>query len=372
MRLYNSISIIVAIGLMAILVSFSPSSSEEVAGNQICIDENIQNTLDTLLVERMAELNVPAAWGAVMEVSSGNLVAVSSWGNNQGTVSKIENNLFLDLRDPGSIFQTVSYAALLETGSINPESIVDTGSTEEHPSTFNYHGKRMADDYPVGIVTAKEAIVQGSTIAIVKLVSNAFEENPQVFMEAIAKLGWDETPLMIYEGDTLRTPHVRKYKDNIWSRLTLGQISYGYEMRTTPMHSLLFFNSIANDGVRPGFGRVCSEQTAKMVRSALEGVVDHGTACTKWSDSGDIIREGAKSRKVTIAGKTGRAQIFANGTYYGNGNYATFVGFFPAEQPKYSCLVTFKAVRGGNFERPDGGSLAGPVVRDLAEALLCK
>lgn len=63
MRLYNSISIIVAIGLMAILVSFSPSSSEEVAGNQICIDENIQNTLDTLLVERMAELNVPAAWG---------------------------------------------------------------------------------------------------------------------------------------------------------------------------------------------------------------------------------------------------------------------------------------------------------------------
>lgn len=373
MRLYNSISILAAIGLMAILVSCSTCSfSEEAAENHICIDENIQNTLDTLLVERMAELNVPAAWGAVMEVSTGNLVALSSWENCQDSACSKNNPMFLDLRDPGSVFQVVSYAALLESGKITPDSQVDTGNTMDHPATFNFHGKEVRDDHPVGVVTAEDAIVQSSNIAIVKMVADAYEKNSKEYMDAIASLGWYDTPLWVYENDTLREALVREVYDRIWSKVSLGQISYGYEMVATPMHTLMFFNSIANNGIRPGVGRICSENTADMVRTALEGVVDHGTASTQWSENGDILREGAKSRKISIAGKTGTAQIYANGSYAGNGHYVTFVGFFPAEQPRYTCLVTLKAVPGGNFGRPGGGYMAGPVVRSLAESIIDK
>lgn len=192
---------------MAILVSCSTfSSSEEVAENQICIDENIQNTLDTLLIERMAELNVPAGWGAVMEVSTGNLVALSSCENCQDSACSKNNPMFLDLRDPGLIFQVVSYAALLESGKITPDSQVDTGNSMNHPSTFNYHGKEVRDDHPVGVVTAEEAIVQSSNIAIVKMVADAYETNPKEYMDAIASLGWYDTPHWVYEGDTLREP----------------------------------------------------------------------------------------------------------------------------------------------------------------------
>lgn len=373
MRLFYSIQTIAAIGSIAMFISCgSRSVSEEVTENQFCIDENIQSTLDTLLVTRMTELNVPAAWGAVMEVSTGNLVALSSWEDCQGSVCSQNNPMFLDLRDPGLTFQVVSYAALLESGKITPDSQVDTGNTMDHPATFNFHGKEVRDDHPVGKVTADEAIVQSSNIAIVKMVADAYETNPKEYMDAIASLGWYETPFWVFEGDTLKEPRVREVHDRIWSRVSLGQISYGYEMRATPMHTLMFFNSIANNGIRPGVGRICSENTADMVKNALEGVVDHGTACTHWSENGDILREGAKSRKISIAGKTGTTQIYANGSYAGNGHYVTFVGYFPAEQPRYTCLVTLKAVPGGNFGRPGGGYMAGPVVRRLAESIIDK
>lgn len=364
------ITTLLTICTMGMVSSCNPTSTPESGEvNQICIDETIQSTLDSLLIGRLVELNTEAAYGAVMEVSTGNLAALSSWGKTKDSIYQSYNNMFLDLRDPGSAFQAVSYAALIETGNITSESLVDTGNTMDNPSTLNYHGKEILDDHPVGMLTAEEALVQSSNIAMVKMVAEAFEEEPQYFLDAISKLGWYETPLMVFEGDTLRAPRVREYKDIVWSKVSLGQISYGYEMQTTPMHLLMFVNSIANNGVRPGVGRICSENTADMVKSALEGVVDRGTACTHWSSNGDIIREGARSQQVRIAGKTGTAQIYANGSYVGNGHYVTFVGFFPAEQPKYSCLVTIKAVPGGNFGRPGGGYMAGPIVRKLAERL---
>lgn len=373
MRRNKVIPALLALSLMGLTASCSSTAATETEQvNQIRIDETIQPVLDSLLISRMKELNTEAAYGAVMEVSTGNLVAVSAWGQTQDSVCKVSNAMFLDLRDPGSVFQAVSYAVLLETGSITSDNVVDTGNSPENPSTYNFHGKEIRDDHPVGTVTAEEALAQSSNIATVKLVAAAFEENPQRYMDAITKLGWYETPLMVHEGDTLCSPRIREFKDNVWSRISLGLISYGYEMRATPMHTLMFINSIANDGIRPGVGRICSENTAEMVKTALESVVDHGTACTRWSENGDIMCEGAKSRKVRIAGKTGTAQIFANGSYAGNGHYVTFVGFFPAEQPRYTCMVTLKAVPGGNFGRPGGGYMAGPVVRRLAEIIIDK
>lgn len=329
----------------------------------------IQAIFDSLLIERMLELNTKSASGAILDVKTGNIVAMSNWEQDNDSVQKSYNHMLLDMVDPGSAFQIVSYAALLESGKISPDSLFDTGNTEDNPTSFEYYGQVVRDDHPVGIVTADEVIVQSSNIAIVKMVAGAFESSPQEYLDAIASLGWYETPLWVYEGDTLAEARVREYGDAAWSKVSLGQISYGYEMRATPMHTLLFMNSIANDGIRPGFGRICSENTVKQVKKSLEGVVERGTACTIWSSEGMLLREGAKSQTVNVAGKTGEARIFADGSYFGNGHYVTFVGYFPAENPKYSCLVTLEAVPGGNFGRPGGGYMAGAVVRKLAESI---
>ena len=329
----------------------------------------IQALFDSLLIERMVELNTKAASGAVLDVKTGNIVAMSNWKLVNDSVQKSYNHMLLDMVDPGSAFQIASYAALLEDGAITPETMVDTENTAENPTSFEYQGATIRDDFPVANVSAEEAIVMSSNIAIAKLVTQAYEGNPQEFIDAINKLSWFNTPELIIDEDTLSVVSPRKYNDSAWSNASLAQMSYGYEMRSTPMHTLLFFNSIANGGVRPNVGRICSEETTQLIQRCLEEVVDRGTAKTIVSDEGNILREGAKSQKVKIAGKTGVAQIYANGSYYGNGHYVTFVGYFPVENPKYSCLVTLEAVPGGNFGRPGGGYMAGPVVRKLAESI---
>lgn len=333
------------------------------------IDNKVQTIFDSLLIKQMIDIECPEIFGAVMEVETGNLLAVSSWGKNKDYVSRIKNRVFLDLFDPGSTFQVVSYAALLESGLIPPLSKIEIG--QDDSLEFNYRGKEIRDIRSSDFLSRNEAIIEGSNIAIVKMVLGAFELHPNEYLEAITNLGWEETPLMVHKGDTLRKSRFRRVNDSTWSKISLAQISYGYELLCTPMHTLMFYNSVANNGVRPGVGRICSESTAKQIQKVLEDVVEIGTACTIWADDGTIIQDGAKSSMVKIAGKTGLAQVFANGSYSGsNGYYDTFVGYFPAERPKYSCLVTLKTVPGGYFGKPNGGYMAGPVVKQLAEQLL--
>ncbi len=331
--------------------------------------EEIQTIFDSLLIERMTELRTHAAYGAVMEVKTGNIVALSNWEMQGDSVQKSYNHMLLDLVDPGSAFMIASYAAMLEDDAITPDAMIDTENTRENLSTFNYHGKSIRDDHPCGVISADDAMVQSSVIAIAKMVTNAYEDRPQDYLDAINTLGWFLTPELSINGDTLQAAKTRSVNDVTWSKASLAQISYGYEMRSTPLHTLLFFNSIANDGVRPGAGRICSKFTVELIKHSLEGVVDHGTGSTLWAKDGSIIKEGAKSKFVSIAGKTGTAQIFKNGTYSGNGHYVTFVGYFPADNPQYSCIVTMEAPLGGNYGRPGGGYMSGPVARKLAESI---
>lgn len=329
--------------------------------------EEIQTVFDSLLIERMTELRTSAAYGAVMEVKTGNIVALSNWEMQGDCVQKSYNHMLLDVVDPGSAFMIASYAALLEDDAITPDTMIDTENTMENLSTFDYYGKSIRDDHPVGMLTVDEAMVQSSHIATAKMVTTVYEDRPQDYLDAINRLGWFNTPELSIGGDTLQAVKTRSVNDATWSKVSLAQISYGYEMRSTPLHTLLFFNSLANDGVRPGVGRICSKSTVELVKHTLEEVVDHGTGRTLWASDESIIKNGAKSKFVTIAGKTGTAQIFKNGTYSGNGHYVTFVGYFPADAPQYSCIVTLEATPGGNYGRPGGGYMAGPVVRKLAE-----
>ncbi len=347
------------------------------------LDMEMQRILDYELNKRILELNAAGGWAAVMEVKTGKIKAISNLQRRGEICVEDYNHFVMDLYDPGSTFKTVSYMVLLDDGKITPDTEVDTGNYPGHASSWNYHGKEIRDDHPVGKVTADEAMVQSSNISLAKLTTGAYENDKQRYLDLIDKMKIFEDLHLNVEFQGAQRPRNRKVGDATWSKVSLGQISYGYETRIPGMYMLNFYNAIANGGtlMRPYIvdrvvkdGQVlyhrepevinesiCKGSTLKAVRHALEGVVSHGTA------HGNAWLPGAYSKKVKIAGKTGTAQRYANGSYSGNGHYVSFAGYFPADDPQYTCIVVIDARPGGNFGRPGGGYMAGPVFRNFAE-----
>lgn len=359
------------------------------------LDMEMQMLLDYELNKRILELRAHGGWAAVMEVKTGKIKAISNLKRNGDYCSEDYNHFVMDLYDPGSTFKTVSYMVLLDDGQITPETRVNTNNTEDHHSDWNYHGKSIRDDHPVGEVTANEAMVQSSNISLAKLTTQAYESNPQRYLDLIDQTKIFEDLRLNEEFQGAQRPRNRKVGDANWSKVSLGQISYGYETRIPGMYMLNFYNAIANDGklMRPYIvdrivkdgeviekhepevinSKICKSSTIKAINEALEGVVDRGTAATKWYANGTILREGAKSRKVKIAGKTGTAQRYDHGNYNANnGHYVSFAGYFPADDPQYTCIVVIDARPGGNFGRPGGGYMAGPVFRNFAEQVYAR
>ena len=362
------------------------------------LDMEMQTLLDTELNKQIVKLGAAGGWAAVMETKTGKIKAISNLKRYGDHCSEDYNHLVQDFYDPGSTFKTVSYMVLLDDGKITPDTEVDTGNTIEHPSSWNYNGKEIRDDHPAGghssVVTADEAMVQSSNISLAKLTSRAYENDKERYLDLIYKTKIFDDLKLNEEFQGAHAAVKRKVGDKTWSKVSLGQISYGYETQIPGMYMLNFYNAIANDGklMRPYIvdhvekdgeviyhrkpevinSSICKESTIKAIRHALEGVVERGTAATRWYANGTIERDGAKSKRLKIAGKTGTAQRYANGSYSGNGHYVSFAGYFPADEPQYTCLVVIDARPGGNFGRPGGGYMAGPVFRNFAEQIYAR
>ena len=371
------------------------------------INVEMQDILDQALCKRILELRAHGGWAAIIECKSGKIKAISNLERISDTeCAEDHNHLFEDLVDPGSTFKTVSYMIMLDDEKITPETKVNTGNYPDARGEFIYHGQHIRDDHPVGEVTADEAMVQSSNISIAKLTTQAYEKDPQRYLDAIERINLlsdrvlsDSDKAEIKQVGYLRKLELRKefpkaqaarhrqMTGRSWSKVSLAQISYGYETQIPGIYILQFYNAIANDGkmMRPYIvdyiekdgeviwkqeptvinTKICSDKTLAAVRHALEGVVEHGTA------AGSAWLPGAKSKKVKIAGKTGTAQRFNQETknYSGAGHNVSFAGYFPADDPQYCGIVVIDARPGGNFGRPGGGYMAGPVFKSFAEQI---
>lgn len=374
------------------------------------LDMEMQEILDQELANQLVKLNAAEGWAAFVEVKTGKIRAISNLRNNRnGTCSEDYNHLFSDLGAPGSTFKTVSYMILLDNGKIKPDTKVDTENYPGHYGTFNYYGKSIRDDHPVGVCTAREGIEQSSNIAIAKLTTAAYEDDPKAYLNAVNRIGFlDDHALSHEEVKELETKNIlpieafkkefpnalsarhRWVGDRAWRKMSLAQISYGYETDIPGIYILQFYNAIANDGclVRPYIvervvkdgeelykqettvinRKICSRETLREVREALEDVVTKGTARTEKNRNGIFIRDGAESDKVRIAGKTGTAQRRnpITGLYSGNGHNVSFAGYFPADEPAYCGIVVINT-NGYKGGLPGGGFMAGPVFRRFAE-----
>jgi len=336
------------------------------------INVNLQDVTESALLKALKDHDADYGTAIVMEVATGEIKAISNLTKSEryNDYREIYNYAVQGLSDPGSTFKLASIIALLEDSNLKLTDSIDTGD-----GAYKFYNQTMRDHKPggYGTISVKQAFEVSSNIAISKMVYTQFGSDPQKYIDYINSFGLSQ-PLgfqMIGEG----IPRIKNPSDKSWSGITLPWMSIGYEVELTPLQILAFYNAIANNGkfIRPiivqsiqqadkeirHYGtdvikrKICSQKTLDEVKQLLEGVVENGTASNIRNDY------------YKIAGKTGTAQKIVDGRYIRKYN-TSFVGYFPAENPKFSCMIVIDSPKGF---RQYGSNVAAPVFKEIADKI---
>jgi len=343
------------------------------------LDVKMQDQVTYSLKLQMEKTRAEYGTAILMEVKTGDIKAIANFGrNSRGQLIGGYQNYAIGnagCSEPGSTFKLASLMAAFEDGKIDTSTIVDTGN-----GIWKYKGSPIKDsDYEKGghgRISAKHAFELSSNIGLAKLITSNYAGKEKNFINRVCKLGMFEDLNLGIQGEA--KPFINKPENKTWSGISLAWISFGYEIKVTPMQTLTFYNAVANGGtmMKPRLVRgitengnvnekigtktliwsICSAKTLRMARSMLEGVVLNGTA------------KGLETKAYKIAGKTGTALVSNNKDGYSHGGQkiyqSSFVGYFPADDPKYSCIVVINAPKGGNYY---GSTVAGPVFRQISD-----
>ncbi|MEN8248165.1 MAG: penicillin-binding protein [Bacteroidota bacterium] len=335
------------------------------------IDINLQDVAGSALLRALESHNADYGTVVVMEVKTGQIKAMSNLGKLKSGKYGEKYNYAVGshgLREPGSTFKLMTMMALLEETNLQLSDTIDTGDGSHtfYKSTIKDHEKGG-----YGKITVEEAFEVSSNIAMAKLADQYFGTKPQMFYNQIEKVGLTRPIGFQIAGEG--QPKVSKPEE--WSGLSLPWMAHGYGLELTPLHTLNFFNAVANDGVmmRPyivqrvkradkvieEFGptvmnnAICSMTTIAKLQMLLEGVVESGTA------------KNINNTQYKIAGKTGTAVTLKNGRYQ-KAYMTSFAGYFPANNPEYSCIVVIENPKG--FWQY-GSSVAAPVFKEIADKM---
>lgn len=334
------------------------------------IDIDLQDMLEEELHNICADAH--AEWGTaiLMEVATGEIKAISNIERlDDGTYGEALNRAVLPF-EPGSVMKPISLMIAFEDGLV--KSVNDMVSCAPFQRTSDPHGS--------GMKTMKQVIEQSSNTGISRVIFRGYEKDPSKFYDRLAGLGFFEPIRSGIAGEC--TPRIRKLvdKDSRGNNITmtarhldLARQAYGYNTELPPLFTLSVYNAIANGGryVRPHLkkglrnengldsvipiqyirDRICSEETARKVRECIHEVVwgEHGTARAVRDD------------RVKVVGKTGTAYPVEKGTYNTAKRRYAFAGFFPYENPKYSCMALVLGPSGNSANRT-----SGQVVKNMA------
>ena len=334
------------------------------------INVNLQDIAESALLKGL-ELN-NADYGSVilMEVETGEIKAISNFSKNKsGYYTENYNYAIQGMHEPGSTFKLASMLAYIEETNRSVLDSIDTGDGE-----FRFYSETMKDHKPGGYgkITIKEIFEKSSNIGVAKLIDDTFKDKPQNFLSYLKKFGFsDEFNFQIFGSSK---PQIKNFADSTWSKVSLPWIAHGYELMLTPLHTLTFYNAIANNGyyVRPQIvkhvknandiiqefdtpypEKIATKNSINTMKILLEGVVENGTA------------DNIKHSNYKIAGKTGTAKKVLNGRYV-NRYYTSFAGFFPSDDPKYSCIVV---IDNPKKYRIYGSDVAAPVFKEIADKI---
>ena len=328
------------------------------------IDIQIQDLVEKSLADKLKEIDAASGTAVVMEVKTGEIKAITNLARDRnGRYEETLNHAVADVIEPGSTFKVAAMMVAIEDGVVTPNTPVDVGN-----GSFMYSNRRMVDHNAnrggYGLINAEKAIWYSSNIGMAKIILKGYENNPKKFVDGLSRIGMDANLSIEIPG--AGKPKLRWPGDKSWSRTSLPWMSFGYEVQIPPIQMLTFFNAIANNGkmVRPMFVKdvlkngksvkhfdtevvipaICSASTLKIIQDMLYNVVN-------YTDPSPAKRDGtgkpARSDVITIAGKTGTAQISSGGAYGTAGHNVSFCGYFPYEDPQYTCIVVITHPRNG-------------------------
>ena len=343
------------------------------------IDVDMQDICEKALVDKLKEINASVGVAVLMEVQTGEVRAiVNMMKAGDGNYYEMRNNAISDMLEPGSTFKTASIMVALEDGKITPDTEVDTGN-----GIMPMYGRQMKDHNwhrgGYGKIDVTRILEVSSNIGVSYLIDKYYKDDPQKFVDGLKRMSIDQPLHLQISGEG--KPNIRGPKERYFAKTTLPWMSIGYETQVPPMNILTFYNAIANNGVmvKPKFvkaavkngevveeypteiinPKICSDHTLSQIRTILQKVVSEGLA------------KPAGSKQFPVAGKTGTAQISQGAAGYKSGrvNYlVSFCGYFPADNPKYSCIVS--------IQKPglpaSGGLMAGSVFGKIAERVYAK
>lgn len=334
------------------------------------IDINIQDVAESALERQLIEQKAERGCVVVMEVETGYIKAIANLQRDTSNRCFEGFNMAVGRKsEPGSTIKLASLITALEDGKINPKDTVKAYGT------YRFYKDKLNDSKPGGYgnITIQEAFEVSSNV-ISKIINDNYSSNPQQFIDGLKRLGLDKKTGISITGEP--NPIIKDADDSTFTGITIPWMSIGYELELTPLQTLSFYNGIANNGkqmkpqlvkeIRDGSQvigtfkpitqneKMCSENTIKIVKSMMEGVVERGTA------------KNVRARGYKIAGKTGTAQI-AGKSGYGSKHkrkyQASFCGYFPAEKPKYSCIVVIQ----GPTKNIYGSIVSGSVFKEVAD-----
>jgi cell division protein FtsI (penicillin-binding protein 3) len=352
------------------------NSVESVDGNDVVttLDIDLQDVASTALLNQLRKNNAHHGCAVLMEVSTGDIKAITNLEiGNDGGYHETYNYAIGESTEPGSTFKLPALMAALEDGVIDTGDIVDTGTGTVK---FYNHIIRDTKEDGYGKITVSQVFEKSSNVGTSKAIYEHYKENPKAFVNRLYAMKLNEKLNIQIKGEG--TPLIRYPGDKLWSGLTLPMMSHGYEVQLTPLQILTFYNAVANDGrmMRPRFvteilhngnvirryepeviiNSIASRSTIRKAKKMMEGVVEHGTATN------------LNNQNYKIAGKTGTAQIARGKKGYRQdaviSYQASFVGYFPAENPLYSCIVVVNAPSTGVYY---GNLVAGSVFREISD-----
>jgi len=338
------------------------------------IDVTLQDVAENALRTQLRKHEAEHGTVILMEVETGEIKAIANLRRNEdGTYDEAFNYAIGEGAEPGSTFKVAALIALLEDGYISLTDTINTGKGKAQ-----YYDKTITDSKEGGYgrISVKEVFEFSSNVGVTELVTKHYKGKEKDFIDRLYSIKLNQPLDIPIKGET--KPYIKYPGDKLWSGISLPMMSIGYEVKLTPLQLLTFYNAIANNGcmVKPKFVNsikqhgqtvttfrteiinpsICSRSTLKKVHQVLEGVVENGTA------------KNLRNSNYKIAGKTGTAQI-AQGTegYRQRGEIsyqASFAGYFPADDPKYSCIVVVNSPSRSVYY---GNLVAGPIFKEIAD-----
>ena len=362
------------------------NEKEPIDGSDVIttIDVNIQDITHHALLRQMEYFEADHGCAVVMEVETGEIRAISNLGKtSKGKYYEKRNYAVWESHEPGSTFKLASLMVALEDKVVDTSTVVDCEKGRIYINNHKVEDSRWGG---FGKISMGRVFEVSSNVGIVKTIQKYYDKNPKKFTERIKSFGLDQLTGVKIKGEG--KPYIPDPSEKSWSPISLEWMAWGYGVSLTPLQTLAFYNAVANDGklvkpyfvkelrvggkVEQSFGtevlkeKIASQETLDKVRKVMENTIQYGTGKKIYSPNFSMAGKTGTAKKYIPRTKNDKGEY--EGGYYSNEKYvASFAGFFPADEPKYSCIVVVHSPK--KEKGYYGATVAAPIFKEIAQKI---